>query len=364
MRNRYAIILCLLIIVLGTFSFDPQLQAQTLYVNLIVNGGFEGGFVRQPGCGDVGQGWQCFTNGGRATYGFYDEQWPPVVPEGAHDQLIEINNKNIIPADNDRYAGIQQTLRVAKNANYTLSLQGMIRSNHPGPGDEPGRYRVQVGWTFGMTTTWSAVTNWVDVGWNNYYERLSPGRFSRFRTQIPTTDEQMTIFVRVWKKWGLAGEEININLDNISLVGLPPPPPTPAPTRLSGAGWPRAYGHHVSFAYPGSWTPGPTEPSNPSLFELWKLGIPSLQGEQFLGFFTDKFTEIKPTDAVTTLPITIGGRAGTKWVRQGPNYVRYEYCTTGYVDIESSFCVWATVPVNNPMLELQMDRLVNSIVFY
>src|SRR5690348_16162294 len=111
MRKRYSILALFLLIAASVLP----LHAQTLYVNLIVNGGFEGGFVRQPGCGDVGQGWQCFTNGGRATYGFYDEQWPPVVPEGAHDQLIEINNKNIIPADNDRYAGIQQTLRVAKN---------------------------------------------------------------------------------------------------------------------------------------------------------------------------------------------------------------------------------------------------------
>src|SRR5437764_9712059 len=128
MRKRYSILALFILLIYAALP----IQAQTFNVNLIVNGNFEGGFVRQNGCGDVGQGWQCFTNGGRATYGFYDEQWPPVVVEGAHDQLIEINNKNIIPGDNDRYAGLQQTVRVAKGANYTLSLQGMIRSNHPG----------------------------------------------------------------------------------------------------------------------------------------------------------------------------------------------------------------------------------------
>ncbi len=360
MRKQYSIFALLLLILGATLP----LHAQTFNVNLIVNGGFEAGFVRQAGCGDVGLGWQCFTNGGRATYGFYDEQWPPVVAEGAHGQLIEVNNKNIIPADNDRYAGLQQTVRVAKNANYTLSLQGMIRSNRPGPGDEPGRYRVQVGWTYGMTNTWEAVNNWLDVGWNNYYDRLAPGKISRFRTTFAAPDEQITIFVRVWKKWGVAGEELDVNLDNISLVGAPAPPPTPVPTRLAGIGWPRAYGTHFSFAYPGSWTPTQNAPGDPSLFETWQLGIPGQPREQLIGFFSTAYADIKPTDAVLTTAITIGGRNGTKWVRQGPDYVRYEYCTTGYADVASSFCAWVIVPVNNPMLELQMDRMINSVVFY
>ena len=30
----------------------------------------------------VGQGWGCFTNGGSAAYGFYDDQWAPVVADG------------------------------------------------------------------------------------------------------------------------------------------------------------------------------------------------------------------------------------------------------------------------------------------
>ena len=30
--------------------------------------------------------------------------------------------------------------------------------------------------------------------------------------------DQITLFIRVWKKWGLTNEEINVNLDTISLV--------------------------------------------------------------------------------------------------------------------------------------------------
>ena len=339
-------------------------HAQSVYVNLLGSGNFESGFVRQNGCGDVGVGWQCFTNGGAAVYGFYDDQWPPVIAEGAHSQLIEINQKEIYPPDNDRYAGIQQTIRVAKGLEYTLGMQGMIRTTLLGPETDPGRYRVQVGWSFGMTRTWDAVTNWTDVGWNTFYDRLQPGRFSRFSTKITPTDDVMTLYVRVWKKWGATGEELDVNLDNISFVGPVPPAATPGPTPLSVAGYQRAYGESVSFAYPGSWTPARIPSGETPIFETWQLGIPDLQGEQLLLFSAVPFGEIRPTDIASTKEITIGGKAGTKWIRQGPNYMTYQYCTTGYADAGGSFCVRVTTPVHSPQLELQLDRLVSSITFY
>ncbi len=55
--------------------------------NLVANGSFEDGFV-----GGVGKGWSSFTNGGAATYGFYDEMWTKVIKDGSHGQLIEINS--------------------------------------------------------------------------------------------------------------------------------------------------------------------------------------------------------------------------------------------------------------------------------
>ena len=64
----------------------------------------EHGFGSQPGCGMVGTGWHCFTNGGGANYGFYDDQWTPVVADGGHSQLIEINAKGIAAPEHDRYA--------------------------------------------------------------------------------------------------------------------------------------------------------------------------------------------------------------------------------------------------------------------
>src|SRR5690606_32651990 len=65
---------------------------------LIYNGSFEAGFNGVP-WGDAGKGWDAFTNGGAANYGFYDEEWDIVVADGNHGQLIEINSKSVYPTD-------------------------------------------------------------------------------------------------------------------------------------------------------------------------------------------------------------------------------------------------------------------------
>lgn len=185
--------------------------------NVLYNGGFEQGFSSQPGCGAVGSGWQCFTNGGAANYGFYDDQWDRVVSEGSHSQLIEVNTKGIMVGDADRYAGIYQTVPVASWADYSLSLKGLIRTTSL-DGD-PWRYRVQVGWTFGPYPDWTKVSNWQDTGWDKYYPRTEPGNFSSFLTKFRSEADYVTIYVRVWKKWGVPNEELNVNLDAIALVG-------------------------------------------------------------------------------------------------------------------------------------------------
>jgi LysM repeat protein len=186
-------------------------------VDALGNGGFEQGFAQTDGCGVVGNHWNCFTNGGAAAYGFYDEQWEPVVYEGKHSQLIEINTKNMAAGDNDRYAGISQTARVVPGKPYKLSLRGMIRTTNS-EGD-PWRYSVQVGWLSEPQGDWRDVDNWTDVGWNTYYNRTEPGAFSAFQTQLVPNSEVITVFVRVWKKWGVAYEELDVNLDAISLTG-------------------------------------------------------------------------------------------------------------------------------------------------
>ncbi len=167
----------LIVGVLGLLSAGLPITASN--VNVLANGNFEDGFTPIPGCGHVGKGWSCFTNGGAVNYGFYDDQWGPVVANGAHSQLIEINTKGRFENDSDRVAGIYQTVPVVPHASYTLALQGMIRSTER-DGD-PWRYRVEVGWVPGVSTDWHQVLNWYDVGWDTYYPRTEPGGFSRIQ---------------------------------------------------------------------------------------------------------------------------------------------------------------------------------------
>lgn len=186
-------------------------------VDALSNGGFEHGFRQVNGCGEVGNQWECFTNGGAANFGFHEDQWASTVYEGKSSQLIEINTKNLAAGDNDRYAGISQTTRVVAGEQYKFSLRGMIRSSNS-EGD-PWRYSVQVGWLDEPEGDWQDVTNWTDVGWNTYYTLDTPGAFSAFQTQLVPHSEFITLFVRVWKKWGVAYEELDVNLDAISLTG-------------------------------------------------------------------------------------------------------------------------------------------------
>ncbi|MCC6169970.1 MAG: LysM peptidoglycan-binding domain-containing protein [Caldilineaceae bacterium] len=203
--------------------------------SVLANGGFEDGFVAVPGCGIVGSQWNCFTNGGAANYGFYDDSWDLVVAEGDHSQLIEINTKGMAAGDNDRYAGLSQTARVVKGQPYRFSMRGMIRTTST-EGD-PWRYSVQVGTLDRPNGDWRDVTNWVDVGWNTYYPRTEPGSFSDFQTVFVPQSEVITVFIRVWKKWGVAFEELDVNLDAIALVGPPPHRQSETP-KMGGMGGP------------------------------------------------------------------------------------------------------------------------------
>lgn len=189
-------------------------------MNVLRNGSFEGGFYSAPGCGMVGTGWDCFTNGGAAAYGFYDDEWEPVVADGSHSQLIEVNTKGLMAGDVDRYAGIAQTVQVQPWAKYKLHVRGMIRTTNP-EGD-PWRYQVQIGWTSGKGSNWQQVANWQDAGWYEYYNRTEPGNFSDYSSILTARDEYITVYIRVWKKWGVPNEEIDVNLDAISLTGVMP----------------------------------------------------------------------------------------------------------------------------------------------
>jgi LysM repeat protein len=209
-------------------------------VELLKNGSFEQGFTAVPGCGMVGIYWGCFQNGGNAEYGFFDDQWGPVVFDGRHSQLIEINTKRV-GGDPDRYAGIYQTVDVIPGATYRFTIRGMIRADDQ-EGD-PWRYRVQVAFDHSGGSNWTAVSDWIELPWDTYYPRTAPGGFSEYTTTVTARGSRLTVFVRVWKKWGDWYREVDVNVDAISLIGPAPaavsvnfpvpPPPVVIPSPLS-----------------------------------------------------------------------------------------------------------------------------------
>lgn len=216
-RRLMALALALAILVSLTLGSATGLAVATM--DVIQNGSFEDGFVMHPDCGMVGTGWGCFTNGGHATYGFYDDQWEPVVADGLHSQLIEINTKQYAASEPDRFAGIYQTVGLTRGASYTLKMMGGMREHQPNPTEDKYRYRVQWGFTTDGSTDWTKVTNWVELPWDKIDERTAPTGLQSFSTSFVAPSPKVTLFIRAWKKWGNAYKELDVNIDAVSLTG-------------------------------------------------------------------------------------------------------------------------------------------------
>lgn len=201
---------------LGTVTIVVGVPAVEGYVcagpNLITNGNFEAGFTEQG----VGQGWGRFDNEGQVGYGFYDDQWPATVYDGAHSQLIEMKT-GVGPSDADRYAGIYQVVQgLQPGKPYKFSLAGMLREDGSHPSEDVYRYRVEWGW-LENGTDWTQVTNWQELPWDTVYARNAPGQFLTYTTTIKPPSEKMTLFLRVWKKWAIPDRELDVNLDGVTL---------------------------------------------------------------------------------------------------------------------------------------------------
>ncbi|HSN77071.1 MAG TPA: LysM peptidoglycan-binding domain-containing protein [Anaerolineae bacterium] len=219
-RNKQRILgVALVLALLGSMVLGSASGLAMGSVELLKNGNFESGFRNVPGCGMVGNNWGCFTNGGTVDYGFYDDQWAPVVMDGKSSQLIEMNTMQYAASEPNRYAGIYQTVSLVKGANYTFKLSGGMRERNPDPKDDKFRYRVEWGYTPDGSTRWANVTNWVELPWDKIDERTSPTGLLNFSTTFQAPSSKATIFIRVWKKWGSPYKELDVNLDAISLVG-------------------------------------------------------------------------------------------------------------------------------------------------
>lgn len=202
------------------FSQEPPEAEVTLptAADLLVNGSFEEGFQGQFG---VGYGWGGFSNG-NAEVGWNDDTWEQTIVEGEHSQLIQIQNA----IERDRYAGIYQTVPVVKGAQYQLRINGVIRSAEGSIEKSNYGYRLQYAIDYSGGTNWEAVgdTAWRELSWDEQplYE---PNRLDSFEGTITARSEQITIFIRGWKKWADKGVGI-FNIDEVSLVGPSPQKPT------------------------------------------------------------------------------------------------------------------------------------------
>ena len=186
--------------------------------NLIVNGGFEEGFQGEFG---VGYGWGGFSNG-NAVVGWSADSWDKVVAAGQYAQLIEIKNAT----DRDRYAGIYQTVPVVAGQQYRLTIKGLIRSEEGSIEVSDFGYRLQYGIDYNGGASWELMkdADWVEIPWDEQPLAEPPDgayRLDVFETTITARSDQLTLFIRGWKKWLNDGSGI-YNLDEINLVGPAP----------------------------------------------------------------------------------------------------------------------------------------------
>lgn len=196
-------------------------QIQAGVENVIVNGDFEANW---PDNIPVATGWTPFDNT-KAHFGWYKDTWEKVVFDGKQAQMIEIiNDANT----GDRYAGIFQTVRVVRGAQYELTIHGLVRSDEGSEGVSGNGYILQYGIDYKGGNNWQTVTDWVSLPFPEH-PREDPNatnvyHYGTYTIKITPPNNTLTLFIRAWKKWPDLNEG-NFDIDGISLKGLGAAPP-------------------------------------------------------------------------------------------------------------------------------------------
>jgi hypothetical protein len=58
------------------------------------------------------------------------------------------------------------------------------------------------------------------VPWDTVYDRLSPGAMLDYYADFQAPSAKITFCVRAWKKWPSGQNELDVNLDGLSLKGF------------------------------------------------------------------------------------------------------------------------------------------------
>lgn len=214
---------------------QPQPQLVCDGPNLLANGNFEGGFDAYG----TAKYWAAYNNGGAANYGYYDDTWAPVVAEGKHAQLLEINSKGMSSTQPDRLIGVYQRLWwLEKGATYQFSAKSMIREDAAHPDEDANRYEVYWGYRAGdwPIATPSDLSGWWGMPVSGISVRTSPGSYSSYSTTFTMPSEKLVLYLFGLKKWATAEREVNFDFDDVQLRkcrwtgdGVTPPPPPPPP---------------------------------------------------------------------------------------------------------------------------------------
>lgn len=194
--------------------------AQVLEIgNLINNGDFEGGFSSTG----AGNHWEIFQNGA-AMFGWYDDTWLPVVISGTHTQLIEISRST----KTDSFAGIYQTVRTVPGANYYFSMGGLVRSTEGDIKLSDYGYRILLAFDQKGGSDWQALDEkaWIELPWDEQLRISDTFRKEYFTKTVTAEGNNLTVFIRCWKKWANNGEG-DFDVDEIRLVGPIPGTATP-----------------------------------------------------------------------------------------------------------------------------------------
>lgn len=199
-------------------------------VDVIVNGDFEKEWTPLNG---AAPDWTPYTNG-EAVNGWYDEQWPEAVRSGEHAQLMEINqvSGNIL----DRVIAVYQTVEVAPNSKYELTIHAILRTNAPEPLRNKFEYEMNWGIDPFGEENYKNVDEWVymhlteqlRIGSNGEYPDDKPLFYERITGTVKTGDtDKITLFIRGLKKFP-NGTEVNFDIDDVSLIGPAPGTSPPA----------------------------------------------------------------------------------------------------------------------------------------
>ncbi len=209
--KSYAGLFLVIGLFLGWYPLALAQEGSAGVQDLVINGGFEGGFQQEFG---VGYGWGAFSNG-NAVVAWGQEK---STAAGQYAQRMEIKDA----LENDRYMGIYQTISVVPGQQYKLSLQGQILSDEGQVSASDYGYRLQYAVDYNGDTAWELVPaeSWQELPWDEQSLDFS-GPLDSFNTTLTAQTNEITIFIRGWKKWTNNGTGVFV-LDNLQVIGPAP----------------------------------------------------------------------------------------------------------------------------------------------